>query len=136
MHDLTVADAMHVGIHAADPGASIETLAATMAEQSIHCVVVEGVRASKGERLVWGIVTDRDLLSAIHADSDADAGQLAASEPMAVGRRLPLPEAITLMVEHDLTHLVVVDELDGRPTGILSTLDVARVWAERPRLEA
>jgi len=34
------------------------------------------------------------------------------------------------MTEHAVAHLLVVDE-SGRPVGVLSTLDVARVLAER-----
>ena len=40
---------------------------------------------------------------------------------------LALDEAVRLMDEHDIAHLIVVDR--GRPVGILSTLDIAGVVA-------
>jgi CBS domain-containing protein len=38
-----------------------------------------------------------------------------------------LHEAVRIMREHDLTHLLVVDPSSGRPSGVLSTLDVAGI---------
>lgn len=137
MSDLTVSDVMHVGIITADPGASVTAVAALMADRCVHSVVVEGIQTRRGgEHLVWGIVTDMDLLTALHSRSDADAARLAATEPMTVAMQLPLEEAVTLMVEHDLSHVVVVDEADGRPVGVLSSLDVARAAAMGVALEA
>jgi CBS domain-containing protein len=42
----------------------------------------------------------------------------------------PLVRAAQLMVEHQLTHLIVVSE--ARPVGVVSTLDVAgcMAWGE------
>jgi CBS domain-containing protein len=40
-----------------------------------------------------------------------------------------LTRAAQLMAENAVTHLVVVDPDSGRPQGILSTIDVARVLA-------
>jgi CBS domain-containing protein len=37
--------------------------------------------------------------------------------------------AAHLMVQHRVTHLVVVDGERGRPIGVLSTLDLARALA-------
>jgi CBS domain-containing protein len=137
MIDLTVADVMHPGIHTAGPDTTITELAAMMAERGIHCVVIEGVRPDRsGERLVWGVVSDRDLLSALHAGGDATAGQIALTEAAVVARQAGLDEAVTLRVEHDLSHVIVVDETDGRPAGVLSSLDVARAVADGARVEA
>ncbi len=38
----------------------------------------------------------------------------------------PLARAVQLMVEHEASHLVVVERRSRRPIGVLSTLDVAR----------
>ena len=45
---------------------------------------------------------------------------------------MPLREAAGLMLEHRVTHLVVVEPGTQRPVGVLSTLDVAGVlaWGE------
>ena len=42
---------------------------------------------------------------------------------------LPLAAAAEAMVEHDVSHLVVVEGRSGRPVGVVSTLDVARALA-------
>jgi CBS domain-containing protein len=36
-----------------------------------------------------------------------------------------------MMTEHAVAHLLVVDDGSGKPVGVLSTLDMARVLAER-----
>ena len=136
MYEMPVADAMHPGIIMVDPGATAPAIAAAMAQHRVHCVVVDGLKADRrGEHRVWGIVTDMDLLAALRADSDADAAQLCASEPLTVAAQCRLSEAVALMVDHEVSHVVVVDEGDGHPTGILSTLDVARMAAS-PAVEA
>jgi CBS domain-containing protein len=43
----------------------------------------------------------------------------------------PLLGAAQLMSEHGVSHLVVVDPASGYPLGVLSTLDVAAMYAER-----
>jgi CBS domain-containing protein len=42
-----------------------------------------------------------------------------------------LEHAATLMVEHSLSHLSVVDPETRQPVGVLSTIDLARVVATR-----
>jgi len=137
MIDLTVADVMHRGIHTAAPDTGLGELARTMAERRIHSVVVEGVEtARRSEHLVWGVVSARDLLAALHAGGNPPAGRIAMSEAVVVAQQAGLDEAVTLMVEHDLSHVIVVDEADGRPTGVLSSLDVARAVAGGATVEA
>jgi len=55
------------------------------------------------------------------------AGNLAALDVIAVGPDDELGHAAQLMAEHDVAHLIVVE--DGTPIGVLSTLDVARAAA-------
>ena len=43
----------------------------------------------------------------------------------------PVVDAATLMEEHHVHRLVVVDPAKGQPIGILSTTDLARAIAER-----
>ena len=96
------------------------TLARTMADHRIHCVVVRGEP--------WGIVSDLDLMASLRPGVTATAGELAASDVVAVDPEDTLEHAAQLMAEHDTAHLVVVSPDTGRPVGILSTLDIAR-WA-------
>ena len=124
----TVADAMHVGIVTCPPDASLATVAQTMATHHVHCVAVLGVRAEDGEHLVWGTISDLALARAAWRGEEPDAATIAASPAVTVEATASLAEAVGLMFEHAVTHLVVADS-NGRPVGVLSTLDVAGVVA-------
>jgi CBS domain-containing protein len=45
---------------------------------------------------------------------------------------MPLRDAGDLMLTHGVSHLIVVDPATQRPTGVLSTLDIAGIlaWGE------
>jgi CBS domain-containing protein len=125
----SVRAAMQLGLFSCAPDDPIETVARTMAEQSIHCVVVAGIarRDHDGERLGWGIVSDLDLMAALAPKADTTtAGEVAGTEIVTVSPRDPLGLAAQVMVEHQTAHVVVVSPDTGRPVGMLSTLDVAR----------
>jgi CBS domain-containing protein len=125
---LTVADAMHRGIVTLSPSAGIRDVASAMAECRIHAVVIidEGPPGADDDRL-WGVVSDIDLMRGIAATVTLDAGNLAALDVLEIGPEAPLAEAARIMAEHEVSHLVVV--VAGRPTGVLSTLDIARAAA-------
>jgi len=85
-----------------------------------------------GEKLVWGIVSDLDVLRAgIRTGADR-VGAIAKQPNISVEPTMPLQEAGELMLEHGTTHVVVIDPTSQRPIGVLSTLDVAGVlaWGE------
>jgi CBS domain-containing protein len=126
----TVADVMTPGVLSCPPDAPIATVARTMATHHIHAVVVDGVREDpvRGERLVWGVVSDLDLArAALGGEETSTAGDVAVTEPIAVEPSAPLRVAARLMDEHRTTHLVVVDR--ERPVGMISSLDVAGACA-------
>jgi CBS domain-containing protein len=128
----TVRDAMQLGLFECPPEAGVQTLARTMAEQAIHCVVVAGIdrRDARGEHLAWGIVSDLDLMRGLGPGlEDATAGELAATNVVVVEPSDTLEHAAQLMAEHDNARLVVASPKTGRPVGMLSTLDVARAVA-------
>jgi CBS domain-containing protein len=50
-------------------------------------------------------------------------------EPLAVSADERLPRAAQLMAEHGVSHLVVLDAESGQPIGVLSTIDIATVYA-------
>lgn len=127
----TVLDAMHAGILTCAPDASLEEVARMMATHHVHAVAVLGIEPGEQGRLVWGIVSDLDLVRAAQtAEGDAvTAAQVAATEPVTVDVGEPLLAAAQVMQEHDVHHLVVVSGRDPRPIGILSSLDVAGVIA-------
>ena len=133
--DVLVEDAMHRGIVTAPVDATVAEVAATMSGARIHCVVVAGVvRRNGGEHLTWGVLSDLDLMAAIAGGAtEARAGTLAATDATTVAETDTLAEAARIMAEHQITHLVVVEAAADRPTGVLSTLDVATAAARAER---
>ncbi len=97
-----------------------------MATNHVHAVVVSGIDPTPdgGEHLTWGIVTALDLVTAaLPGVGTPDAGEVASTEIVTVDAGEPLEHAVQLLVEHQLSHLLVVS--GARPVGVLSTLDVA-----------
>jgi CBS domain-containing protein len=125
--EIPVEDAMHRGIVTAPVDATVSEVAATLARERIHCVVVGGVlHRHDAEHLTWGVLSDLDLMAALASgDEGARAGNLAVTDAVTVATTDTLVEAAQLMAEHQVAHLVVVDAATDRPVGVLSTLDVA-----------
>ena len=125
-----VSDAMRSEILTCPPDASLRTVARMMAAEHVHCAVVSDGGRRDGGRAAWGIVSDMDLLRSAREDIDErTAAWAAASEFVSVSPDESLERAVQLMVEHDASHLVVVDPASDKPVGVLSTLDVAGVLA-------
>lgn len=123
---ITVREAMHSGLITVAPDDSVGALAHAMAHHHVHCLLVEGVGEAGGGRSVWRIVSDLDLMRALKSGLDLTAANLAAGEVLTIDASRRLGEAVQLMVEHDLTHLVVVDGAHTEPIGVISTQDIAR----------
>lgn len=119
----TVGEVMHRGIVTCPPSASLREVAELLAAHSVHCAVVAGDPA----RTMWGIVSDLDLVRGLGSPVALVAGNLAALDVVTVAPGDELRHAAQLMAEHDVAHLIVVE--DGTPVGVLSTLDVARAAA-------
>ncbi len=133
---VTVGEVMHTGLIAAPPQTPLLEVAEMMARSRVHCVVVEGLArdAAQQERLVWGILSDLDLMRALAAGRiDATAGELAATEIVTVSPSERIDKVAALMAEHQSSHLVVAR--DGRPVGVISTLDVAQGIAAARAIE-
>ena len=82
--------------------------------------------AGSQEKLVWGILSDLDLIKAAAAGGqDLSAGAVAASEVVTVEESDRIEDVVQLMAEHECTHLVVISAEEGRPVGVVSSLDVA-----------
>jgi CBS domain-containing protein len=117
---------MHHGVLTCAADDSLRDVAAIMANHRVHAVVITTPGA---ERLV-GVVSDLDVLAAVAARTDCTAGQAAATETLTVSADEPLHGAAYLMNEHGVSHVVVLDGAGGFPIGVLSSLDVAAVYAE------
>jgi CBS domain-containing protein len=126
----TVGEVMRQGIVGCAPDTPLSEVARMMTDHRIHCVVVYGLSEGRqGTRLVWGVVSDLDLARAAAAGEDSTAGQMAATEPVTATPSDSLGDVARVMGEHDVAHLVVVDEKDAEPIGVVSTLDLARAVA-------
>ena len=125
----TVADAMHPGIMTCEPDAPTTEVARMMAGHHVHCAITR----TRGDQLVWGIISDLDLLRAGAATgAELTASEMAIEPIFTVEPSTPLREAAELMLTHSSTHVLVVDPSKQRPIGMLSTLDIAGIlaWGE------
>ena len=129
LEERLVSEVMRVGVVGCTPETPLTEVARLMAEQRIHCVVVGGLEEDRrGTRLVWGVVSDLDLARAAAIAEEGTAGQFAATEPITASPSESLADVAQIMGEHDVAHLLVVDDL-AEPIGVVSTLDVARALA-------
>jgi CBS domain-containing protein len=121
-----VEDVMRHGILSCDPDSGLRAVARIMASYHVHAVVVD----VGGD--VWGMVTARDLLAAAGTPRERlTAGELAETNFASIPAAARLEEAVDIMRGRDADHLVVRDD-SGRPTGMVSSLDVAGclAWGE------
>ena len=124
---IRVLDAMHDGVLTCSRHTSLAEVASLMSRRRVHCVVV----TEADDDAVWGIVSDLDLAAAagVRDLEEQTAGATAATIALTIGPDETLQRAAQLMTEHATTHLLVVGE--GRPVGVISTLDVAAALAPR-----
>jgi CBS domain-containing protein len=126
----TVGEVMRLGVVTAEPDTPLSEVARLMSAYRIHCVVVGGLNEGvRGTSLVWGVVSDLDLVRAVASGQEATAGQVAATEPLTASPFDSLADVAQVMADHEVAHLVVVDAKVARPMGMISTLDVARAAA-------
>lgn len=128
---MTVADAMTPGMIHCGPETPLRHVAQLMAANNVHAVYVfdYGVEDDEAWR-VWGLVSDLDLIAALPVLDDRTAGNSAITPLVKVSLHERLDRAAQLMAETANAHLAVIDPRTGRPAGVLSTLDIARVVAD------
>jgi CBS domain-containing protein len=120
-----VSDVMRVGVITCAPDTPLSDVARIMSSSHVHCVVVTAPGASSQGGQPWGIVSDLDLAQAALDSGERDAGSVCTTEVVTVGPGDSLERAAQLMVEHENSHLVVVDPTLNMPVGVISTLDIA-----------
>lgn len=133
---VTVEQAMHPGVLTCAPETPLRDVATAMARYRIHAVVVyDEPQESDEATLVWGVVSDTDLLAAAATEGvdDRTAGTAARTPLVTVRREDTLKHACELMDERGITHAVVISSYSERPLGVVSALDVARALAVEPR---
>jgi CBS domain-containing protein len=131
-NSLKIHEVMHPGIIDCPPQTPLNEVVSLMAEHGIHCVVVDGLARDRHdhEQLVWGIVSDVELMRAVSDErTNAQAGSVAATEIVTIAPGDEIHRAAQLMSEHECSHLVVFDPDIARPVGVISSLDVARALA-------
>jgi CBS domain-containing protein len=84
-----------------------------------------------GDPARWGVVSDVDIALAALGRPQATAEDLAVPAT-GIPDDAPLMLAIEVMREQRTSHLIVTDTESGRPTGIISALDIAGIvgWGE------
>ena len=122
-----VRDGMSRVVLQVGPGHTLREAARQMAERKVGAAVVHDPDAPGP-----GIITERDVLTAIGAGVNPDTAKV---EAHTTGRGLvfaapdwSLEEAAAAMVTGGFRHLIVVDE--GQITGILAMRDIVRCWTD------
>lgn len=121
-----VTDAMRHGILSCFPDSSLRAAARTMTLHHIHTVVVN----DPDDGGLLGVVSDAELVDALLAGgAQRTLGELADRDFVQLSSGQRLEDAVATMRERRVDHAVVVDAHSGRPTGMLSTLDILGVFA-------
>jgi CBS domain-containing protein len=127
-----VRDAMRPWVLTCDASTALVTAAQQMSREHVHSVVVlrEGLDSGGAVgRRPWAVLTDRDVLRSATVLDELTAGDAATGELLEVSPDDRLEDAAADMLDHGVTHALVVDPDTGRPIGVLSTLDVAGILA-------
>ncbi|MBV8217009.1 MAG: CBS domain-containing protein [Solirubrobacterales bacterium] len=122
-----VRDCMHPGVLTCASDDSLRDVATIMAKHRVHAVVITAPNAARPV----GVVSDLDVVAGVAAGAELTAREVAATESVTVSADELLWAAAQMMSEHGVSHLVVVDGAGGYPIGVLSTLDIATVYADR-----
>jgi CBS domain-containing protein len=123
-------DAMHPGVVALPPSATIVEFASALARHHFHAIVVAGIRTDReDERFVWGFATSRDLVHALaRSAQDAVVADLAGTEAVCVDPDDPLDLVAGQLISHGVSH-AVVGTAGEMPFGIVSTMDLMEIIA-------
>lgn len=123
---IRVRDCMHHGLLSCGPDEPLTEVAATMASHRVHAVLI----ADRGGGRPLGVVTDLDVVAAVaRGADDPPAREAAGREPLTISSDAPIQDAARLMNDRAVSHLLVVDSASGYPAGVISTLDVASIYA-------
>lgn len=119
---------MSRSVMAVELNTNTKDCAKAMAKKGVSCAVI----TQRGSAV--GIVTERDLVSKVMAES-IDARNVLVRDIMStplitIPPSAPLTSAAELMAQYRVRRLVVVDST-GNLTGVITTGDIARALAER-----
>lgn len=123
---LHVGDCMRVGVFTCSPDATLTQVAAAMADRRVHAIAVKDP-ADPGK---LRIVSDDDVVAAMADGRIPRAIDVASATPLTVPADASVARAAQLMVQQNSRHLLVLDPANGHPVGVVSTLDLAAIYAE------
>lgn len=123
---MQVRDGMSEMVLTVGPGHTLRGVARLMSERQVGAAVVMDPDGNGP-----GIITERDVLTAVGAGQDPDREPVADHLTRDVVFAAPdwsLEEAAAAMVRGGFRHLIVLER--GETVGILSVRDVVRCWTE------
>jgi CBS domain-containing protein len=122
---------MTAGLISCPPATPLRNVAKLMTDHRVHAIFVFDYGSEDDETTeLWGLVSDLDIAAAAVGDVDRrTAGDSAVTPLVTVASDTPLLAAAQRMAQSGNSHVAVVDASNGRPVGVLSTLDVARAIA-------
>ena len=121
-----VADAMRPGIFSCTADAPLREAARTMSLHHVHTVVV----SDPADGSPWGLLNDSQLVAGLlDCDGVRTLGEIADRDLQTISSDQPLRAAAEMMRERGVAHVLVRDAKTGRAAGMLSTLDVAGIFA-------
>ncbi|BFH72328.1 CBS domain-containing protein [Sulfurisphaera javensis] len=102
---------------------TIKDVADVMMREGVGSVVLKD-----GEKIV-GIVTERDIVKAVHKglSLDSSAIEIASTDLVRIDYNKSIYDAFYLMAKNNIRHLIV--EKDGKCVGVVSIRDVARAFS-------
>ena len=100
-----------------------------MNDERVHCVVV--IDEPSDVRSLWGVISDLDLVAAASVRrTDGAGGRRHRDDTRGDDRARRATRARSQSDdEARVAHLVVVDPIEQRPIGVISTLDLAAALA-------
>jgi CBS domain-containing protein len=125
--DMTVGQVMSQSLLTCSPRTPIRDLAQMMAHMGVQAVPIDADPGARPPRIVTATVLAQVACSA-KDHTGLDASDIAVDAVTAAADD-PLPTAAARMLEHDTTHLLVVDADSGRPVGLLSAAGIVSRWS-------
>ena len=123
-------DAMRPRVLTCTADTPLFVAAQRMSGEHVHALVVLRPHPASGDDdRPWAVLTDRDLLQHASEASVLTAGEVASGPVVTARPGDRLAELAERMIRHHASHAVVVDPVDDRPIGVVSTLDVAGIIA-------
>jgi CBS domain-containing protein len=123
---MQVAEGMSPTVLTVGPDHTLRAVARLMSRRGVGAAVVMDPDGQGP-----GIITERDILSALGADQDPDSELVAhhlTKDAVYAAPDWSLEEAAAAMVRGGFRHLIVVER--GETVGIISVRDIVRCWTD------